>query len=101
MKIDKVAFDEGLANIRTYVQKFDTALQEMDKKDEQKIIEAGNWFYANLISKIQPLREDLKLKVQQCIDDKDYESIPMLIVCLREIDDTENLIIGLRQDEHQ
>ena len=55
MIVDKSEFDKGIESINSCVQKFAAALNEMDQNEDQKIIEAGNWFYENLNEKLLPL----------------------------------------------
>ena len=57
MKVDKAEFDKGIESIKSCVRKFAVALNEMDKSENEKIIEAGNWFYQNLNEKLQPLKQ--------------------------------------------
>lgn len=97
MKIDRTEFDKGIASIQTCVQKFAAALEEMDPKEQEKIVEAGNWFYANLNEKLVPLRQSLKKNVELCVDEHDYEGVLVLLDCLKELDKVQDSVMGLRK----
>ena len=97
MKVDKTEFDKGIENIKSYVRNFAAALNEMDKSENEKIIEAGNWFYQNLNEKLLPLRDGLKQKIDLCIDERDYESVLVLLQCLKEVDEVQDAVMGLRR----
>lgn len=97
MKVDKTEFDKGIENIKSCVQKFAAALDEMDKNENEKIIEAGNWFYQNLNDKLLPLRDGLKQKIDLCLDERDYKSVLVLLECLEEVDQVQDAVMGLRK----
>ena len=97
MKVDKTEFDKGLANIRSCVQKFAAALDEMDQSENEKIVEAGNWFYVNLNEKLVPLRQGLKQKIDFCLDERDYDSVSVLLECLKELDEVQDSVMGLKK----
>ncbi|MGE4588240.1 MAG: hypothetical protein AB7E34_01500 [Acidaminococcaceae bacterium] len=97
MKVDKIEFDKGIENIKSCIQKFAAALNEMDQEENQKIVEAGNWFYQNLNEKLLPLRQGLKDKIVLCIDERDYESVSVLLQCLKEVDEVQDAVMGLRR----
>lgn len=97
MKVDKTEFDKGIENIKSCVQKFATALNEMDKSENEKIIEAGNWFYQNLDEKLQPLKQGLKQKIAFCLDERDYDSVLVLLECLKEVDEVQDAVMGLKR----
>ena len=97
MKVDKSEFDKGIESIKSCVQKFATALNEMDQNENQKIIEAGNWFYENLNEKLLPLKQGLKQKIDLCLDERDYDSILVLLECLKEVDEVQDAMMGLRK----
>ena len=69
----------------------------MDKSENEKIIEAGNWFYQNLNEKLQPLKQGLKQKIELCIDERDYDSVLILLECLKEVDEVQDAVMGLRR----
>ncbi|MGL5206649.1 MAG: hypothetical protein ACRC8T_03965 [Acidaminococcaceae bacterium] len=97
MKVDKTEFDKGIKSIRSCVQKFASALDEMDKSENQKIIEASNWFYQNLNEKLQPLKQGLKQKIDLCIEERDYDTVLVLLECLKEVDEVQDAVMGLRR----
>jgi copper chaperone CopZ len=97
LKVDKAEFDKGIESIKSCVQKFAVALNEMDKSENEKIIEAGNWFYQNLNEKLQPLKQGLKQKIELCIDERDYDSVLILLECLKEVDEVQDAVMGLRR----
>ena len=97
MKVDKIEFDKGIESIKSCVQRFAAALNEMDKNENEKIIEAGNWFYHNLNEKLLPLRAGLKQKIDLCLDERDYESVLVLLQCLKEVDEVQDAVMGLRR----
>ena len=79
------------------VQKFAAALNEMDQNEDQKIIEAGNWFYENLNEKLLPLKKGLRQKIDLCLDERDYDSVLVLLECLKEVDEVQDAVTGLRK----
>jgi len=97
LKVDKTEFDKGMESIRSCVRKFADALREMDREENQKIIEAGNWFYTNLNDKLLPLRQGLKEKIALAVDERDYESVAVLIECLKELDEVDDSVMGLKK----
>ena len=97
MKVDKTEFDKGIENIKSCVQKFAAALDKMNKNENEKIIEAGNWFYQNLNEKLLPLRAGLKQKIDLCLDERDYDSVLVLLECLKEVDEVQDAVTGLRK----
>ena len=97
MIVDKSEFDKGIESINSCVQKFAAALNEMDQNEDQKIIEAGNWFYENLNEKLLPLKKGLRQKIDLCLDERDYDSVLVLIECLKEVDEVQDAVTGLRK----
>ena len=97
MIVDKSEFDKGIESINSCVKKFAAALNEMDQKKKKKIIEAGNWFYENLNEKLLPLKKGLRQKIDLCLDERDYDSVLVLLECLKEVDEVQDAVTGLRK----
>ncbi|MEG1159912.1 MAG: hypothetical protein RSD70_05940 [Acidaminococcaceae bacterium] len=97
MKIEKKEFEQGLQSIKTCITKFNQALEEMDPQENQKIIEAGNYFYTNLQAKLMPIHEKLKAQLIVCIDERDYQTVEVLLACLKEVNELQDAVAGLKQ----
>lgn len=86
MKINVAEFDKAINAMIKNISKFAIALEEMDQKENEKIVMASSYFYENLLKIVVPLREDLKNKINTSIDSKDYDDVDDLIGCLKKLD---------------
>lgn len=97
MKIDKTEFDKGILSIRDCVSKFKDALADINPQEHEKILQAGDYFYANLQQKLLPLHNMLKNNVLLCIEKREYDNIQVLIECLQEVDELIDEMENIKQ----
>ena len=50
-----------------------------------------------ILLKLLPLKKGLRQKIDLCLDERDYDSVLVLLECLKEVDEVQDAVTGLRK----